>query len=258
MALSSRSKFYYGWKITSANRYLDFNDGTNTLTAILDVGYYSANELKTEITSKMNNLSAVDFTVSFNRATRAFTISAATNFSLLFSTGTYNGFSVASLIGFAATNRTGNNTYTSTLTSGSVWSPQFILQSYKPTSNNRKAIEGVVNKSASGVVEVVKYGNERFMECESLFITNVKQNAGSIVESDSNGVEDYISFIEYATDKGTIEFMPDSTDVESFQVLTLESTEQSTDGLNYELIELYDRGLAEYYRSGKLKFRLME
>lgn len=96
------------------------------------------------------------------------------------------------------------------------------------------------------------------MSCEILFITNLRQDTGSIIESDDTAVESYISFIEWATDKGKIEFMPDRSDVSVYQDFILESTESSGDGLDYELNELYDRGLANYYRSGALKFRLLE
>jgi hypothetical protein len=104
----------------------------------------------------------------------------------------------------------------------------------------------------------VKFGNERFMSCEILFITNNRQDAGSIIETDLDAVESYISFIEWATDKGKIEFMPDRSDVTTYQDFILESTEANSDGLDYELIELYDRNLPEYFRSGMLKFRLSE
>lgn len=258
MALSTRSTFYFGWKITASNRYIDFNDGVDDLQAALTLGTYTAAGLATEIVSKMNDLTTLAFSVSFDRSTRIFTISADSNFSLLFNTGAQAGQSVASLIGFDADDSSGTDTYTSNFESGYSYTTQFQLQSYKSTDKNRKAIDGIVNKSASGIVEVVKFGDERFLECEAIYITNVVQGVGSIIVSSSSGVEDYLLFIEYATEKGKIEFMPDYADVETFQSFILESTEASQLGLDYELIELYDKGLPEYYRSGKLKFRLLE
>lgn len=258
MALSTKSKFYYGWEVTSSNRYIDFYDGTSTLQAVLTLGTYTTTELAAEVALQLNTLAAITFTVSLNRSNRRFTIASGSNFSLLFSTGSQAGQSAASLLGFAASDFTSASTYTSSSNTGYEYTPQFYLQSYKPTDNNRKAIDAVVNKSASGVIEVIKFGNERFMSCEILFITNLRQDTGSIIESDDTAVESYISFIEWATDRGKIEFMPDRSDVSVYQDFILESTESSGDGLDYELNELYDRGLANYYRSGALKFRLLE
>jgi hypothetical protein len=256
MALNTRSKFYYGWKVTSSTKYIDFNDGTDTLQAVLTLGSYTAQELADEIASQMNDIAGIVFTVSFNRSTRIFTISAPTNFSLLFSTGAQAGSSIASTIGFSG-DYSADDSYSGSA-SGSEYTPQFYLQSYKPTANNRSAVDGVVNKSSSGEVEVVKFGNQRFMSCEIPFITNIRQDSGSIIENDSDAVESYISFIEWATDKQKIEFMPDRDDASTFEAFILESTDQSQNGLDYELTELYDKNLANYFRSGSLKFRLLE
>jgi hypothetical protein len=258
MALSTKSKFYYGWEVTSSNRYIDFYDGTDTLQAVLTLGTYTSQELADEVALQLNTLAGIAFTVSFNRSNRRFTIASGSNFNLLFATGNQAGNSAASLLGYASSDLTAAMTYTSSSNTGFEYSPQFYLQSYKPTSNNRKAIDAVVNKSASGVIEVVKFGNERFMSCEILFITNNRQDAGSIIETDVDAVESYISFIEWATDKGKLEFMPDRSDVTTYQDFILESTDANSDGLDYELIELYDRSLPEYYRSGMLRFRLLE
>lgn len=256
-ALSTYSKFYYGWEIDLTNRYLDFNDGSNK-TATLDIGSYTSSELAAEIKKQMDSLSTLDFTVTFNRSTRIFTISSTTTFSLLFLTGTSTAVSVHTLLGYTTTDKTGASTYTASTASGYSYTVQFPLQSYKDTSTNRKSIDGVVNKSASGVVEVVKFGNERFMECEALFITNVQQQVGSIIRSSDTGLEDFIQLMDWLTDKGDVEFMKDEDDPDTYQSFILESTENDSKGLDYDLIELYDRGLAYYFRSGKLKFRLLE
>lgn len=257
MQLQTHSKFYYGFKITTSNRFIDFNDGSVKL-ATLKVGTYNSQQLANEIAKQLNAISSLDFTVTFNRTNRKFTIATTSTFSLLFGTGVNINQSPASLLGYSATDKTGASTYTSENTGGYQYATQFFIQSYKDTSINRKAIDGVVNKSASGVVEVVKFGNERFMEGELLFITNIQQETGSIIRTNESGLSDYIQFIEYATEKQTIEFMKDESDPNTFQSLVLESTESDQKGLDYDVIELYDRGLANYYRSGKLTFRLLE
>lgn len=257
MALSTYSKFYYGWKVTNLNRYIDFNDGSVKL-ATLAIGSYTAQELCNEVVKQMNAVSSLDFVCTFNRTTRRFTISSASSFSLLFGTGVHAAISPAPLMGYTNTDKTSATSHLSEGPGGYAFNPQFIIQSYRPTTNNRKSIDGVINKSANGTIEVVKFGDERFMSGELLFITNIIQNDISIIRTNTTGVEDYIQFIEFATEKNTIEFMPDESKLDVYQALLLESTESDTKGLDYDLIEMYDRGLAEYFRSGKLTFKLLE
>lgn len=256
-ALENHSKFYYGWQITNSNKNIDFNDGAGVKTATLKVGYYSSSELMIEIKKKMDALSTLDFTILFNRTTRKFTISSTSNFSLLFSTGPNAAQSTASLLGYSATDKTSASTYLAESVSGLEYKTQFYIQSYKDTSTNRKAIDGTVNKSASGIVEVIKFGHERFMEGEFLFITNIIQESISIIRTNPEGREDFIRFIEWCTEKAPVEFIKNENDPSAFQNLILESTPTDSKGLDYDLIEMYDRGLAQYYRSGTLKFRLI-
>lgn len=248
--------FYYGWQVTTDSRFVDFNDGSGVKTCELKVGKYTPSEIATELASKMNAQSLVDFTVTFNRATRKFTISAATNFSLLGLTGANSGTGLA-VFGFSAVDVSGSNSYESDLASGFAYNTQFYIQSYKDPTTNRKAIDGVINKSASGKIEVIKFGNERFMEAEFTFITNLIQSTGSIVRTNETGVENFIQLMEWLTEKAPVEFMIDESKPLEFQTYILESTPTDSKGLDYDLIELYDRGLADYFRIGILKFKLI-
>jgi hypothetical protein len=205
----------------------------------------------------MDALSTLNFTVTFNRTTRKFTLSSTSNFSLLFSTGPNSAQSTADLLGYSATDKTSASTYLAEYVSGLEYSTQFYIQSYKDTSTNRRAIDGTVNKSASGVTEVIKFGTERLMEGEFLFITNIIQESISIIRTNSQGREDFIHFIEWCTEKAPIEFIKNEINPSTFQTFVLESTPTDSKGLDYDLIEMYDRGLAQYYRSGVLKFRLL-
>lgn len=257
MALTTQSRFFYGLQITTANRFLDFQEGVNVRVATLQVGRYTGSSLATEIARQMNAVGSIEYAVSYDRNTRTFTISGDSTFSLLTQSGNNFGLSCWDTIGFTSPDKTGASSYVGANATGKEYQTQFKIQSYKPTSKNRRAIDGVINKSASGVVEVVKFGDERFMSGEFNFITNIEQAAGSIIRTNQTGVEDFIDFIEWCTEKGPVEFMPDENDLQTFETLILESTEVDSKGLDYELIELYDRGLPEYYRSGILRFRLI-
>jgi hypothetical protein len=257
MQLSTHSKFYFGWQITTSNRYIDFNDGSARV-ATLKLGTYNSLDLAIEITKQMNAVSALDFTVTFNRTTRKYTISSGATFSLLALAGLNAGQSAFTLLGYSTTSdKTAASTYTAENVSGLQYFTQLYIQSYKDTTTNRKAIDGVVNKSASGIIEVIKFGDERFMEGEFMFITDILQESGSINRTNPTGLADYTTFIEWCSEKAPVEFMKDENTVATFQTLILESTEADSKGLDYDIIEMYDRGLPYYYRSGKLKFRLV-
>jgi len=258
-ALFNHSRFYFGLKITNANKYLDFKEGLVFRVATLTIGSYTGASLASELKKKLDAVGDNTYTVTYNRDTRKFTISSTVNFSLLPFTGVTIGQGVYSMIGFSsAADRSGASTYTGDIASGSEYKTQYFIQSFKPTAHNRKAIDGIINKSSSGVIEVVKFGNERFMSGEFLFITDIPQGLGSIIRTNHTGVQDYISFIESIIDKGLVEFMVAENETSVFETFILESTEQDSKGLDYELIELYDRNLPDYYRSGVLKFRLTE
>ncbi len=258
MALEKHSKIYYGIKITENNKFIDLDFDGDLYVIELSSGSYTATSISSHIASKLNEVTGSNFVASFDRVTRLITISNPLSFDLLFGTGLNATRSCAEVIGLEFSDYTGQVSYTSLNPVGLSYSTQFYFQSYKSTSQNRKAIDGVVNKSASGAIEVIKFGNERFMEGELLFITNIPQEPQSIIRTNYTGVEDYISLIEWMTEKYPFEVMIDESKPNEFQTFILESTEQDSKGLDYELIELYDRSLPLYYRSGKLKFRLTE
>jgi hypothetical protein len=258
MALGFYSKFYYGFEVTNQNKWLEFHDGIALRTAEIATGYYNSVTLIVEIIKQMKVVSGITFVVSFDRVNRQLTISHTSNFTLKVATGFHNAESLYELIGFTGADRTGASVYTSNVVAAKEYSPQLYLQSYKPTSQNRKSIDGMVNKTTNGRVEVIKFGNERFMSCQMDLITDIPQGPESHIVNNQNGVKDFIEFMEYCVEKGYVEFMENSDDPNIFQTLLLESTQENKDGLDYDLKELYDRGLPEYFSSGALKFKLIE
>lgn len=238
---------------------LDFKEGVITLSAKISIGAYTGRTLAIEIKKQMEAVGSNTYDVTYDRETRKFTISSTASFNILIQSGPFASQSVYSVLGFSSTtDLIGQSTYISDIASGKIYRTQHWIQSHKPTSQNRKSIDPVVNKSASGVIEVVKYGNERFMNGEFLFITNIIQGDQSIIRTNENGVQDFLDLMEWLTEKYVVEFMVDESKIQEFQTFILESTEQDSRGLDFELIELYDKSLPEYFRSGVLKFRLME
>ena len=257
MTTQNRSKWYYGHNIDSLNYFIDFNEGGSNLSAQLNAGSYSFEEMAVEIARAMSEAdgATLTYSCSTNRANRYFIISSTANFSILSSTGAHLGTSALPLMGFTGTDRTGASTYTSNVASGFEYKPQFLLQEYVDFNDFQQAAFSNINKSASGIVETISFGIEKFMECNIEYATNLDLGNNSEIETNLNGVNELRSFLEYATYKRTLEFMPDRDTANNFTKCVLESTAINKDGIGFKLNELYSRGLANFFESGKLTFR---
>ena len=256
MSLDTFSTFYYGFVIDEDNYQIDFDEGGAELTADIAVGSYTATGFALAIKDAMDTAGALTYTVTFSRSTRKITISAGSNFTLRCSSGTHIGTGAWTLMGFSGSNKTSASTYTGGAVSGDYYSPQFILQEYVSTDDYQEAVDASVNETASGVVEVVKFGTRSFMECNIKFATDITQD-GAVIKTNATGVADLRRFMQYLVSKGPVQFMPDLSDTATFTDMILESTESSTKGTGYRLREMYDRGLPGYFHTGKLKFRVI-
>lgn len=257
-ALSVYSKFYYGIRTTAQEYLLNFDEGGSELTAALNVGSYSPDQLRAELERALNEAGALTYSVTLNRSTRVLTIAASGTFTLLGATGSSIGNGVWGIIGFPNADVTGT-TLSGNAGIGLVYSPQFILQSYLPKENNRRALSAVVNKSASGKsVSVQSFGEERFIKFNIQYVTDTPQPSGQRIRNNPNAVQELIDFLTDVTGKGPFEFMPDESNVDDFTKVILESTRDSKDGTSFELTEYYDRNLPNFFESGPLVLRVIE
>jgi hypothetical protein len=256
--ITTWSKFYYGYDVTADNNQLDFSEGGSELTAEIAVGSYTPTDFCTAVKTALDTAGALTYTVTFNRSTRKITIAATGTFQILKATGTHIGTSPFTLMGFTgAGDLTGTNTYTGASVSGDIYSPQFKLQDYISSDDYQQAVDATVNKTASGRVEVVKFGTESFIECNITFVTD-RTVDGTVIRSNATGVADLRRFLQYLVTKGPCEFIPDEDTVSTYQKVMLESTPDSDKGTGYRIKELYDKGLSHVYQTGKLKFRVLE
>lgn len=251
----TNSSFIYGFVITTSNNKLDIDEGSGETPITLAVGKYSPNGLMTEIASKLNAALDNTYAVTFNRSTRTVTISADADFDILISSGANSSLGVYTLLGLGASDRTGLSSYTGSLVAGSEYKPQFRLQEYVSTEHNKRAIDAAVNKSTSGEIEVVSFGEERFMKCNVLFITDVDQGLDGVIRTDLSGVSNALSFMNALVEKQKVDFVPDIKNPGTFETLLLEKTEGNDSGVGYELKEEYSRGLPGYFQTGLLTFR---
>lgn len=255
MGLKTRTQFFYGFSVDSSNNKLDFDEGAGEITATITIGDYSLSEFVIELQQQLNANGTQSYSVSVDRSTRFITISASSNFSLLITSGTNASTSVYSTAGFTGADLSGSNSYTGAAV-GSVYTPQFYLDKYLPSTDNRKRTISTRKESASGKVEVVSWGETSEVRFNITLITNIDQGANSdAITTDLNGVQNARDFLDFITDIKPIEFMEDASNPSVFEKLILLSTPESSDGVNYELKELFNRGLPEYFETGRLTFR---
>jgi hypothetical protein len=161
MALRNPSLFLYGFQVTPQNSSIDFRAVSlgPILQGTLNIGYYSLGSLLTELKRAMeavdvSNIYTVtaDRTISGGTQNRVTISTSGGYLDLLFNSGPRASSSVAPLIGFAATDRTGATSYAGSLSAGTVLVPNFIGYNYLSPDFSRK-IFGSVNVSASGLKE---------------------------------------------------------------------------------------------------------
>lgn len=262
-ALTKNSKFYYGITVDESNRYIDLVVSGVPTVAILKIGNYSPEQFAKEIERVISQANTNgSYKITFDRIQKKLTYVIDDVFTdeyyFKFLTGDNSHRSAFSLLGFDQVDTDILVTTTAPNVVCKEYVTQYFPQNYLPTKHNKKARLPMLNTATSGHVELVKFGDDRFLEFEIPFITDIEQVEGSVIRSNPSGVQDYIDLIEWCTEKAYVEIMVDESKPLEYESFILESTEQSNQGLDYELIELYDKGLAFFYRSGLLKFKVVE
>jgi hypothetical protein len=252
MSITTYSGFNYGHEISNSNDYINFSEGGSELSTQIEIGSYTLNDFLGKVLEAFNAEGGQEYTGTIDRATRKITITSIGNFELLVTAGTQVSISAYTLMGFT-TDKSGSNSYESDIASGSFYEPQFLLQSYVDFADNVKTAQASVNESASGIVEVVSFGKNSFMECNITLATDIIPQ-GAIKEN-ASGVSDLRSFMLYAINKNPIEFVADIENPNIFESCLLEKTTIDSKGTGFKLYELYARKLVGYFESKTLTFR---
>ena len=257
MTIQTKSAFIFDFVIDSESTLLNFDEGVIELTAELNPGSYSMTDMATEVARALNEIGTLEYIVTVDRDTRIFTIASTANFDLLSNTGSNVGLSGWTIFGFSiAADKTGLSTYDGDNAAGSLFTPQFHLQDYIPFENWQGFASSSVNESASGVTEIYSLGSRLFAEFNIKYQNNgIGGSKGSSIDADPIGVDNLRAFMQFAITKGPIEFIPDKTNVASFETMILEKSPGSSKGTEFKLKELTSRNLAGWFETGKLKFR---
>jgi len=259
MTIQTKPAFYYVSPIDGNSNLANFTEpnitGTIELTATFNVGARSPEQLMSEASRGFNAAGGQDYTVSFDRNTRFVTISSSDTFDILAGSGSNFGISIYGLLGFNQIDLTGQSSYTAQNQLGSEYLTQFPPQGFLDFDNNLGGIQPSVKESASGVVEVVTFGNRRLMEMELPFINSLPQAKNSVRQNNPTGLEDARQFMEFLITKSPLEYMKDKTNRSVFDTVLLERTRQSRTGTSYRLQEQVGQGFEEHYTTGRLTFR---
>lgn len=244
-------KIYYGYSVDSESIYINFSENGEEITATITSGNYTFTDLADEIATAMSDAGGQTYSVTTNRTDRTYTISAENDFEILFGTGSNMGLSVASVIGFLASDYTGANTYTGS-TAGSEYQPCFWPQSYRGLEDWKGYENATVNTSASGRVQTYSpSGLVSYMAFEFRFIRNEAWNDSRFID-DASAIENVRSFLTYAITKSYVEFMEDGDNVDNYRTIMLDKTATSSTGTEFKLIP---DSILDSLRTGLLTFR---
>jgi hypothetical protein len=250
--LTTLSVFYFGHTVTTQNRSIDFDEGGAELQATLKVGDYTLTEYAAEIKRVMDIAGTQIYTTSINRSTRAISVSAPSNFTLRVATGSRIGTTAYTMAGFTGANRTGSNSYTGNLGSGSEYRPQYPVFNYTSTAHSLVKETASVNISAVGVTQLIYFGEGSRPEMNIRLITNQTGLKNAPFFANVNGVANALTFMSYLITKAKVEFMPDVDNRNLFDKLILESTRDSKNGTEFTLLNMKT---PEFYETGDLTFR---
>lgn len=256
----TKAVFYYGFEITAENQCVDFiEDSGSEITAEIDVGSYTPTTFCTALKNALQTAGALAYEVGFDRATRVISIeSISGSVKFLTQSGTHNGVDPFAMMGFSKISDTALATsHTGVAPAGKKYEPQAWLQDYVPPKHLRGAVDATVSKTASGAVEVVSFGTESFMECNIILASNMNHELFGGYRPSATGRDDLIAFLEFLCTKAPVEFMESKDATAIFTTMMLESTTESNVGVKFRLKESWDKGLPNYYETGKLVFRVV-
>lgn len=253
MALTGKSLFLYGFEVTENNRSIDFRrvGAGPELQATLTLGFYSLTSLATEIVRAMQEVDALnEYTVSVDRTLAGGTenrVTIATDgayLDLLFGSGSRAASSIASLIGFAASDRTGATSYEGTSSAGTTLQPEEFGYQYLDPDKYRK-INGSVNISTSGVKESIVFQIQKFWQVQFKYEPETKVNT------------EWKDLMTWMIQQRRIEFTPNIGSPSTFFDGTLERTTADGQGLGYIMKEMLPQ-FPFFYDTGVLLFRQAE
>jgi len=257
MAQANRALFLYGYDVTDFNKYINFQNINlgPVLTAVLNVGNYTASQFMLEIKRAMEFVDGVNtYTLFLDRsinsgASNRLHVSTSGSFlSILFGTGINAATSPYGLMGFNPADYTGSTTYTGSSQSGVVLIPEFATWNYLGP-NEMVEQDGVKNITSTGIKETLVFAQMTFFQGEWRYLSN---------ELGRTQLTEWTTFLKYATQQLKFEFSPSIYEnYDEFYQATVESTPADGNGMKYKLELMVSTGLFRFYSTGSIKFRVI-
>jgi hypothetical protein len=249
--LKTRSVFIFDIRILANENNLAFQESTGPVrTATLEPKSHTLQSLAAALGSALNLAGNQVYSVTFDKALRTLTISAATPFTILVATSPFVGSSIHEVLSLGSSDLTGQSSYT-TGEIGKLYKPQMPLLDYVDGEDNQRAIDSSINETSGGVVEVIRYGVKKIFEMNIDFVTEEFQSG--YIENNKTAISDLREFMEYIVQKNLVEFFPDRDDLDESVTLVLETTPESSQGVGFKIKE--KAGLVNYFTTGLLTFR---
>lgn len=258
MSTTTYSKFYYGITISIDNCKMDFDEGGGELTATLNYGTYTPEEIADEVATQLNAAGSFTYTCTFDRSTKLLTITSSSSVEMLFNTGSNAVESAYETLGFDTSADDTDTSFVATSAVCSEYAPQYILQSYVPYEHFIEQESPTVNETVTGKQELITFGDTYMTRFNITFITDIAQPSGGPIVNNASGVAAAIDFLSWLSKKNKVEFMEDKDTASGYINLVLDSSAVSKNGTTMRLKELYDKGLTGYYESELLTFRKVD
>lgn len=259
MANKKFSSFWYGFKVSTENRYIDFieNGDSEARLATLNLKNYSPSGFALEVARALSEAGGQDYSVVFDRETRIATVTGSSKtFSLLANTGANRGQTALGLLGVSnAADLTGAMTYDADSAAGKMFLPQMWLQGYVPFENWIEHIGGSVVDLANGERVGTSFGRIRKMQCSMDLITDIALGVSKGIETQAGAVQSLRDFLTAITDLEKCEFMEDRENVATYVTCQLESGPGYNDGMGFKIVEKFQDKLPDFYQYGPAVFR---
>lgn len=256
--LNSYSSFRYGHEITNINNLFSFDEGSGELNAELRVGSYTLTDFASELSRAMNEVSEIEnnYETTIDYENGLITVSGDANFSILLSSSTLLALSVFSLVGFTSTlDLSGANSYQGDSRSGKIYFTQYPIQDFVDLDERESLAAASINIPANGnFVETITYGDERILEANLKYVTDIPMAEGAPIRNRPNGKAELVDLLRSLIRKQPIEFCKDENDQISFNKLILEETSGNRTGTGYFLKRMRSQKLRDYFEI-KLTFR---
>lgn len=251
MALTAQSLFLYDFEVGTTNFAIDFRivGAGPILEASVALKFYSLTSVLAAVKAAMeaadpSNVYTVtaDRTVAGGTENRVTISTSGAFLELLFATGPRSASTIAPLLGYTATDKTGATSYAGTVTAGTALISELVGYNFTPAAMSQKVF-GNVNISTSGKKEAIIFNTQKFPLVEFKYEPSTK------VETE------WQTLNQWMMKQRSFDFTPEITSPSTFFEATLETHVGDGRGLGFTMREMLPN-FPNHWTTGIMKFRV--